>query len=114
MQTAELRIQAKVSQSLFKKIKGYYQNCWIIVEAEVLDPHAGKELGFRDLHPQWINPTKDGTINFSQDLVLCEPLLESSSQNVDIVIKVIFAAQKPEIDHTLEEYEGDFLFVKTL
>ena len=113
MQKAELRVLVKVSKSLFKKIKGYFQKCWIIVESEVLDHQAGKELGFKVLRTQWIDPTKDGTVNFNHDLVLCEPLSKSSSQNVDIVTKVIFAAQKPEINHTLEEYEGDFLFVKT-
>ena len=55
--TAELRVHAKVSQSLLKRIRDYFKKCWIIVESEVLDHQAGKELGFRDPCPQWIDPT---------------------------------------------------------
>ena len=90
--TAEFRVHAKVSKSLFKKIKDHFKKCWIIVESEVLDHQAGKELGFRDPCPHWIDPTKDGTVNFNHNLAPCKPLLDSSSQNVDIVIKVIFIA----------------------
>ena len=106
MQTAELRVQAKVSKSLFKKIKGYFQKCCIIVKAEVLDNQAGKVLRFEDLDLHWIDPTRDGTVNFNHNLAPCKPLLNSSSHNVDIVIKVIFIAQKPKPVRVKEGEDG--------
>ncbi len=102
-----LLISTVIQKHLLMKLKEGCEDCWVVVETEVMDRHAGRRLDFMECSPHKID-VKNGRVNFYQNLLSCNKVLHSESENVDLVLKVTFITSPRQQSYD----EGEYVIVK--
>ena len=83
-----LLVSTAVQQSVLKKLHESHEDSWVVVETEVMDRRAGRRLDFMEYEPHKIQ--ENGKVNFYQNLLSCNEVRHTPSENVDLMITVTF------------------------
>lgn len=90
-----LLVSTVVQKSLLDRLREQDEDCWIVVETEVMDTYAGKRLDFMECALQKINTKGDNEgVNFYQNLLSCSEVVHSENEHVDLILRATIVISK--------------------
>lgn len=88
-ETTLLHVIAKVADAKIKSLNQCGEECWVLLETELMDQDGGKRLGFSEFTPHTVS-MEDGQLNFNQKLVKCDEVKSSIGSSLNLHMKVTF------------------------